>query len=125
MAKLSNIEGVGSLLTKLKKMENLPAIKDVLVGYTAEYAVFVHENLEASHKVGQAKFLEEPARKLIPELALEIRKIMSEEKDPTKLGLTIQRALLVAGLRLQRESQELVPVDTGNLKASAFTKLDE
>ena len=32
------------------------------VGYTQNYAVFVHENLTAKHPVGQAKYLEEPAR---------------------------------------------------------------
>ena len=36
---------------------------DILVGYTAEYAVFVHEIITAQHKAGkQAKFLEHPAR---------------------------------------------------------------
>lgn len=30
----------------------------VAVGFNAAYAVFVHENLEAYHPVGQAKFLE-------------------------------------------------------------------
>lgn len=35
----------------------------VIVGFGMEYAVFVHENLEARHKPGkQAKFLEQPAR---------------------------------------------------------------
>ena len=35
----------------------------VFVGYTAAYAIFVHEDLEASHKPGKtAKFLEGPAR---------------------------------------------------------------
>lgn len=34
---------------------------DVTVGYTQEYAVFVHENMDARHKPGkQAKFLEQP-----------------------------------------------------------------
>jgi hypothetical protein len=31
----------------------------------------------------------------------------------------------LAGLRLQRESQLLVPVDTGALRASAFTAMEE
>lgn len=35
----------------------------------------------------------------------------------------MSRGLLKAGLVLQRESQRVVPVDTGNLKASAFTNL--
>ena len=30
--------------------------------FTAEYAIYVHENLEAYHKVGQAKFLESAIR---------------------------------------------------------------
>lgn len=32
--------------------------ESVEIGYTAAYAVFVHEDMEASHPVGQAKFLE-------------------------------------------------------------------
>lgn len=36
---------------------------DIVVGYTAEYAIYVHEIVEAQHKEGkQAKYLEEPAR---------------------------------------------------------------
>lgn len=42
----------------------------VRVGYTANYAVFVHENLTARHKPGkQAKFLETPAREKRDEIA--------------------------------------------------------
>lgn len=37
---------------------------DVIVGYVADYAVYVHENLDARHKPGkQAKFLESVVRK--------------------------------------------------------------
>lgn len=39
----------------------LPGRK-VEVGYTAEYAAAVHENLEAHHNVGEAKFLEHAAQ---------------------------------------------------------------
>ena len=45
-------------------------------------------------------------------------------KDALAHGQTTAQALLQAGLRLQRESQLLVPVDTGALKASAFTRLE-
>lgn len=34
------------------------------------------------------------------------------------------QALLLAGLRLQRESQLLCPVLTGNLRNSAFTRVE-
>jgi len=34
----------------------------VVVGFEEEYAIYVHENLEAHHPVGQAKFLEQPLK---------------------------------------------------------------
>jgi hypothetical protein len=44
-----------------------------LIGFNTEYAAAVHENLEANHKVGQAKFLEaamtEDAPKMAPYVA--------------------------------------------------------
>lgn len=41
----------------------------VTVGFQAAYAVFVHENKNARHPVGQAKFLERPAREKVGEMA--------------------------------------------------------
>jgi hypothetical protein len=38
------------------------------------------------------------------------------------LAAGVSRGLRLAGLHLQRESQRVVPVDLGNLKASAFTR---
>lgn len=38
------------------------------------------------------------------------------------IGEGVERGLKRAGLWLQRLSQEVVPVDTGNLKNSAFTR---
>lgn len=132
----------------------------VVVGYTAAYALYVHENIEMkwrglprgggltrdkegvvvfSEKLltqgsgatgkgfywdppgrGQSKFLEQPARELnndgtFSNIALGV----------LRKGKTMAQALLLCGLRLQRESQKLVPVDTANLKASAFTRLDK
>lgn len=43
-------------------------------------------------------------------------------KSQAKIGAGLQRGLKKAGLRLQRESQRIVPVDTGELKGSAFTR---
>ncbi len=117
MAKILNKE---RLIQKLRRKrqyakDNLNAA--VLVGYTASYAIYVHENLEAYHEVGQAKFLEEPARTLRPE-------IVSIIDQALQAGQSMGDALLLAGLRLQAESQLLCPVDTGNLRASAFTRLE-
>ena len=128
---VNKIEGVERVLAKLQAMKNKNTNVTVLVGYTASYAVYVHENTEmklAGQKrrggkgrywdpQGKAgpKFLEGPAR----EMQEEIGQITAKA---VKSGATLEQALLMAGLRLQRESQKRVPVDTGNLKASAFTR---
>lgn len=43
-------------------------------GPAADYAIHVHENLEAYHPVGQAKFIEEPLRESAPFLLGRIAK---------------------------------------------------
>lgn len=47
--------------------------KKVFIGYTAFYAPFVHEDLEAKHTVGEAKFLEKSVKmnqdRILEELA--------------------------------------------------------
>ena len=49
---------------------------DIIVGYEAEYAIYVHEGLEARHKSGkQAKYLEAPSRQFRPE----ILKVIADE----------------------------------------------
>jgi len=50
----------------------------------------------------------------------EVLKKFKEKQE--NLGKGCERGLKKAGLMLQRESQKLVPVDLGNLKASAFTR---
>ncbi len=89
----------------------------VIVGYTQAYAVYVHENLEANHPVGQAKFLEQPARMLRRELANIVTAAMRKKA-------TLIQSLLLAGLRLQRASQMICPVDTSALRNSAFTRVE-
>jgi hypothetical protein len=44
------------------------------------------------------------------------------DKSDNRIAVATARGLKKAGLFLQRESQKLVPVDTGNLKNSAFTR---
>lgn len=43
-------------------------------GPAAPYAVYVHENLEAFHRVGQAKFLESAVNEAVPGMAERIAK---------------------------------------------------
>jgi hypothetical protein len=115
MASVEGISGVMRVLRKEEQRGRDASSHSVIVGYTQAYAVWVHENVDATFKVGQAKFLEEPARLLRTVLG----KIVG---DAVRRGATILQALLLAGLRLQRESQLLCPVDTGALRASAFTR---
>lgn len=93
----------------------------VVVGFSQEYAWEQHERTDFNHKVGQAKYLETAARNSENEL----RAATSRSKTPEDL----KNNMLRTGLLIQRRSQELCPVDTGALKASAFTtvqdKLDE
>lgn len=48
-----------SAFTEVDRQGKNPA---VIVGFEEEYAIYVHENLEAHHDIGQAKFLEQPLR---------------------------------------------------------------
>ena len=107
------------LLRKFEKLERESRRQnngDVNVGYTATYALVVHENLEATHRENQqAKYLEQPYREMRGEL-------MRIAVAAMKGGASLIKGLLIAGLQLQRASQKIVPVDTGNLKGSAFTE---
>ena len=114
MVKITNLGGVLRTLRNLAKKGTTTSVK---VGYNTEYAVYVHENLEANHpNGGQAKFLEQPAREMRADLAHGV-------ENDLKNGMSLEDALWRAGLKLQGASQKLVPVDTGNLRASAFTEV--
>jgi hypothetical protein len=117
---MASIQNVERLYAKLRALADKARKKPraVVVGYSQAYAIYVHENLEAHHEVGQAKFLEEPLRNLAPVLRQEIN-------DGMRQGMDLEDCLLKAGFHLQRESQQLVPVDTGALRASAFTGFAE
>ena len=114
--KVGGLSKLQSMLQKLQRKAK-EAEATVQVGFTQKYAVYVHENIGSYHKVGQAKFLEVPARSLQTEL----RRIISEVYQQTG---SMRQALLMAGYRLQREAQLLTPVDTSALKASAYTAMD-
>ncbi len=87
----------------------------VVVGYTQNYALFVHEILDVNHPVGKAMYLTDPFNDMKSIVGKLVQAYM-------KQGKTIREALLLVGLELQSQSQEEVPVDTGALKGSAFTR---
>lgn len=127
---MAKVEGVEKVIAALKKRGlkwlaessgKAPTDKrvnpSVIVGYTQSYALVVHEDMQAYHPVGQAQYLRQPAREHERELGnIAVKAVRN--------GATIAQAILLAGLRLQRESQLLVPVDTSALRASAFTRLE-
>ncbi|MCK9568736.1 hypothetical protein M0R72_07335 [Candidatus Pacearchaeota archaeon] len=117
---MASINNLRSLEAKIKALADRYGSKNpvVVVGFTQSYAVHVHENTQAHHQVGQAKFLEQPARQLQKQLGTIVEQVTSKSKD-------LEKGLLTAGMRLQREAQLLTPVDTSALKASAFTDLEE
>lgn len=115
------IEGQKRLLDQLQKHVNAmnegKVVNYVEVGYTQHYAIYVHEDLEATHAPGKvAKYLENPAREFR-------QQIMKRIVNQTKRTKSFVKGLLAGGLYLQRKSQKVVPVDTGALKASAFTRV--
>jgi hypothetical protein len=116
-AKKSVLLGADRLRVKLKKLELKHGPVSYSVGYTANYALRVHEDLNMNHTNGQAKYLEQPFR----ENHKRIQQIVRTTAVKTK---SISSGLAIAGLFVQKESQKLVPVDTGNLRASAFTRKD-
>lgn len=114
MSKINKLGGISKTLRALAKKR--PDV-EVVVSFNTDYAVRVHEDLTMPHpRGGQAKFLEQPARELRGDLQDQIR-------EDIKDGISVEQALMNAGLVLQSVAQSLVPVDTGLLKASAQTKI--
>lgn len=116
---MASVEGISRVLFKLNALANrFGGGAKLVLGYRAPYAVYVHENLSAHHAPPtKAKFLEGPARRMIPQVAKTIA-------DEVQKGSSVEDALLKAGNEVMDESQKEVPVDKGDLKASAFVTLE-
>ena len=115
---MAKVEGVPELKAKLKKAAEKGGNVEGTTGYTQAYGIYVHENLEAKHPIGNAKFLENPLRDGKAQMQAIIVSAM-------KSGKTMKEAVTLALLWLQRESQLQCPVDTAALRNSAFTRVEE
>lgn len=104
------------MLTRYANKVRAETVNRIVVGYSAPYAVYQHENLEYHHEVGQAKYLEEPAR-------VHRKRIARIVADARRSGIPLDQALRKGGEELKRLSQALVPVDTGFLRDSAFVEV--
>lgn len=133
---LEGLEALGSNFRELAENSSRNDNVTVLVGYTAGYAAAVHEKVamkmageprrsglgnywDGYNGRGNPKFLEGPARDLAPELG----RIVANSMDGP--GKSLGAGLMLAGLRLQRESMGQVPVEYGALAASAFTEIEQ
>lgn len=131
MAVMQGVKEVQSVLRVKAHIARQEAAQAVVVGYTANYAFAVHERVDMKWRgqerrsgvgvywgpTGQAKFLEAPARQYARELGSIVRMAVQR-------GKTMLQGLMLAGLRLQRESQLRVPVEFGFLRGSAFTRVE-
>lgn len=115
MAEDVKMTGFDRLAARLKAMaarHKSHSETDVVYGGNGiDYAVLVHEDMEASHRVGGPKYLEQASRTTALQGADAVRKALAA-------GATLEDALAArAGLVLEA-SQPLVPVRSGALKAS-------
>lgn len=124
--KLSGAKALKGVSTLNKKLEAMLSAQtrgaggrfgktlNVIVGFTAPYAVYQHEILWYNHpRGGQAKFLEQPANEMRPVMAATIKSLMTTKTD-------IGPALIAAATLLKLRAVALAPIKTGALKKSAF-----
>lgn len=114
MAAGVQVTGTANVLQKIKG-RSLKGKKtgELFVGYSAPYAVYVHEDLTKKHSNGQAKFLEQASRVNRNQM---IQILDSNLKNKESLVTALTRV----GKFLLAESKKLVPVDTGKLRDSGF-----
>ena len=129
----ATVKGVDELkrtLTKHGNRARKATLRRINVGFKAPYALYVHENTEMKWQGlprksgigvywgphGQAKFLEEPARELKPQIAARIVQVTRSTKS-------VFRGLYSGGVLLRNAAQKLVPVEYGELHDSAFIEV--
>lgn len=98
-------------IRRIKEQKKRQAKLTFAVTYTAPHAVHVHEDMEAHHDNGQAKYLEQPIREHVSKMSAMVKEHMAK-------GKTLNQALRLVGEWLLEQSKALVPVDTGELKNS-------
>lgn len=126
------VQNIDKVVEALQKLAHSQPPGDVIVGFTARYAVYIHENMEMKlagrprasgigvywGPHGENKFLEKTVNETRPNMLSLLKSFM-------RRGATLVQALYMLGLNIQRGSQERVPVEYGNLKQSAFTRIEE
>lgn len=88
------------------------------VGYSASYALYVHENMEAAFRVGGPRFLTRPWRRLRKSMTSLIVRYLRVGKR------SLEYAILQTGTWFIRDTRGEVPMDTGHLRSSAYVTSD-
>lgn len=110
-----SIHGVERTIKALRFWGKKHSDAQFTVSYAAPYAISVHENLNARHVVGQAKFLEQPAR-------TQGNAIAGVTRQAVARGLPLEEGLRLGAVRLLELSRALVPIDTGMLRDSGTVR---
>jgi hypothetical protein len=96
-AKQAMLDGANDIISKsvkecpvdtgtLRRSHTVEEVKDgadeytVAMGYNTDYAIYVHENLQATHSKGKAKFLEDPVNANMDNLEKRIAKAIQGVK---------------------------------------------
>lgn len=113
-----DLKGKEKLKQQLKQ-RSLKGKKQLTVrfGYAAQYAIYVHEDLNAFHPIGNAKFLEGPLRRYRAQMAKIIKEKLLQKRS-------LEDALTAALEYLREKSQDEVPIDTGFLHDSWFARVE-
>lgn len=115
-ASITGVDAVTALLkAESRKWLVWTNRSNVEVGYSAYYAVYVHEDLRANHTNGQAKFLEDAVKFFGSDLVLQVE---NEVRKGTSLDLAVFRA----AADLLAASKTIVPVRTGFLRDSGYVR---
>lgn len=128
------IKGLNSVKKKLElelKKRKAETAQGIQVGYSAPYAIYVHEAVEMRlwgkpRKSGigvywdplgeaQAKFLETPARTKRKQLEAHMQTVAKNTNS-------VRRGMKAFGDLLLKESKKLVPVETGALRDSGYVR---
>lgn len=130
---MPKIDGANGIIVKLHLLAARGLAlqrRKLSVGYSSPYALFVHENREMKLRGqprpsgigvywgpnGRAGFL--------TDVAMEMRSILRATLvSLMRRNVPIERCLQVIGGMLMRKSQANVPVEYGDLKASAFVRV--
>lgn len=115
---VAKVNGVKKVTETFQRVSEQYQGAKYVIGFTAPYAVYVHENLNARHTNGEAKFLENATRLYAKAAAAMIANML-------KNGKTVSQAVMAGGLVILGQAQKRCPVLTGRLKRSGFVKVEQ